>query len=446
MKILKLILVVAFIVPGIKSQGQFIEKLGKKAQKSAERTLERRVEKETEKATDDVLDEVFEGNDSGSGSQPTNSKENSGNTNSGSNTGNSSGTGYGNSSPGNSTGSGTVGSSTGATIVSGSTFFPDGDILFEESFAQDAFGDFPANWETNSGGEIISVSNQKALRLYPNSLCIANTGKLPENYALEFDLTTANLAYDGLSGSEFRFQFTNENKLNKDLRERSEFHFSLWQGSAVSDKIHVENFGTENKISNNINFKMNEKFNHTVHFTVVVNGKRARVYIDNEKVIDLPSFLQNNVGRYVQFYLRGTEPTRNHIAAISNVKITEEGEDIRSLLLKGGFSTTKILFDTGSDQIKAGSYKFLDKVGKTLAADPSLKVAIIGHTDSDGDSKANLTLSQKRAAAVKQYLTSNFSIPDASLQTDGKGESSPVADNATSEGKAQNRRVEFKKL
>ena len=441
---MKRIIPIAFlIVTGTvwQSEAQFLKKLGDKAKDSAEKTIERRVEKESAKKTDDAMDEVFEG-----GKKKKKDKKNKGAKETAGKSGNENGTGT-------QTGTGTQGkgqgssSGSGSEIVSGSTFFPNGEIVYEEKFQQDAQGDFPAGWETTSGGEVIVVNGTKALRLYPNSLCMASTGKLPEHYALEFDLITANLAYDGLSGSEFRVQFVNENKLNKDIRQRSEFHFSLWQGSAVADKIHVENFGATNTINNNINFKMNEKFNKTVHFTAVVNDKRLRVYIDNEKVIDLPSFLQNNVGRYVQFYLRGTEPAaRNHIAAIANLKVTEEGEDIRSLILKGGFSTTKILFDSGSDQLKSDSHDFLNKVGKALEGDASLKVMIIGHTDSDGDTKANLTLSQKRAASVKAYLIKNFRIAEANIQTDGKGESAPVADNNTADGKAKNRRVEFKKL
>ena len=407
---------------------QLIDRLGKKAEKAAERTVERRVERETEKKTDKTLDKVFNKKDKKkkkrTGDDPETGPQANGQT----------------SSPGKAK------SNTGQEIVSGSTFFPDGEVIFEENFAQDAQGDFPANWETTSGGEIILVDQQKALKFYPNSLCMASTGELPENYALEFDLITANLDYKELSGSEFRVQFVNENKLKIDQKQRSEFHFSLWQGSTVSDKIHVENYGTDNKISNNINYKMNNKFNKTVHFTAVVNGKRLRVYLDNEKVIDLPSFLQNNVGRYVQFYLKGTSPALDHIAAIANLKITEEGEDLRSMILKGGFSTTKILFDSGSDQLKSSSFTFLDKLGKTLESDGALKVRIIGHTDSDGDSKANLTLSEKRALAVKKYLLSKFSINDSNLQTEGKGEGEPVSENATAEGKAKNRRVEFKKI
>ncbi|RYG45841.1 MAG: OmpA family protein, partial [Chitinophagaceae bacterium] len=73
-------------------------------------------------------------------------------------------------------------------------------------------------------------------------------------------------------------------------------------------------------------------------------------------------------------------------------------------------------------------------------------VKVIGHTDSDGSADSNLALSKKRAEAVKKILSAEFGVPEASMQTDGKGAASPVGDNKTSTGKAQNRRVEFVKL
>ncbi len=422
MKTKVLLIICTFFISS--SHAQFFKKLGEKAEKAAERTVERRVEKESSKKTDQAIDSVFGTGKKKQKKEKKSKKDKEKNTND----------------------SKSSNKETNQDIVTGSSFFPDGNLIFEETFKEDNKGDFPANWETTGGGEIITIKGEKAFRLYPNSLCITKTGKLPENYALEFDLTTENLAYKELSGSEFRVQFTNENKLNKDLKQRAEFHFSLWQGSATADKIHVENFGTESKISNNINYKMNDVFNRTAHFTVVVNGKRLRVYIDNEKALDLPSLLQNNAGKYIQFYLRGTKQEENHIVAISNIKITEESEDIRSLIMKGGFSTTKILFDSGSDKIKNESFLYLDKIGKILLEDKNIKLKIIGHTDSDGDSKANLSLSQKRAISVKNYLQEKFKISETAIQTDGKGENEPVADNKTNEGKAQNRRVEFKKI
>ncbi|MDK2770902.1 MAG: OmpA family protein [Flavobacterium sp.] len=399
------------------SQAQLLDKLKKKAEKVAERTVEKRVEKETEKKTDEALDEVFE-EKSSKKNKKSSKKSNDESTSNSSNN----------------------------EIVTGSSFFPNGQVLFSDNFKQDSYGDFPVNWNTNSGGEIIKVNGEKAFKLNPSGTYTAKTSKLPENYALEFDLVTENLDYKGLSGSNFGLVFSNESTLSKP-KSGGKFGFSLWKGSNICNQINVQNWGkTNGKIDNNIPFKMQEKLNAITHFTVVVNKTRLRVYIDGEKAIDLPSFLSNNFGNYIQFYLKGTDPKEKHIVAISNVKITEEGEDIRSMLLKGGFSTTKILFDSGSDKLKKESYEFLDKMAKVLQDDSSIRLNIIGHTDSDGDEVKNMTLSKSRAAAVMNYFIDNKGLNKSRFMYQGRGENEPVADNTSAEGKAQNRRVEFQTL
>jgi outer membrane protein OmpA-like peptidoglycan-associated protein len=78
-----------------------------------------------------------------------------------------------------------------------------------------------------------------------------------------------------------------------------------------------------------------------------------------------------------------------------------------------------------------------------LKENPDVKVKIVGHTDSDGDDKANLILSEKRAAAVKAHLVKEYGIAEGNLATQGKGESQLADQTATSEGKANNKRVEF---
>ncbi len=399
------------------SQAQLLDKLKKKAEKAAERTVERRVEKETEKKTDEALDEVFE-EKSNKKNKKTAKKSNDEPTSTSSN----------------------------QEIVTGSSFFPNGKVLFSDKFKQDNYGDFPVNWNTNSGGEIIKVNGEKAFKLNPNGTYTAKTSKLPENYALEFDLVTENLDYKGLSGSNFGLIFSNESTLNKP-KNGGKFGFSLWKGSNICNQINVQNWGkTNGKIDNNIPFKMQEKFNTITHFTVVVNKTRLRVFIDNEKAIDLPSFLSNNFGNYIQFYLKGTDPKEKHIVAISNLKITEEGEDIRSMLLKGGFSTTKILFDSGSDKLKKESYEFLDKMAEVLQDDTSIRLNIIGHTDSDGDAVKNLTLSKSRAATVMNYFIDQKKLDKSRFMFQGRGENEPVTNNTSAEGKAQNRRVEFQTI
>jgi len=83
------------------------------------------------------------------------------------------------------------------------------------------------------------------------------------------------------------------------------------------------------------------------------------------------------------------------------------------------------------------------QISQALQQEQSMKLKIVGHTDADGDNASNLELSRQRAEAVKNALVSVYQIDAGRLVTDGKGESEPVSDNGTSDGKAQNRRVEF---
>jgi len=438
---MKAVIVLMLLVAGVRTApAQITKKVKKAAERGVERTVERRVEKESSKKTDEVLDKVFDeksgnkkapGTQTGSGAKKETSASGEGRADEGGVRG---GAGSDNELP------------TGAVpqneFVTGSTFFPDGQVVYSEDFARDAAGDFPAGWETNSGGEVITINGKKALRLYPNGVYLAGNGQLPENYALEFDLTTENLAYKGTSGSAFDLIFSDVRRLAKTPVNGARFRLPLWY--KANQYVAVENWGKGvSKINNRIDFALDSKLNTTTRYTVVVNGKRLRVYLDNQKVADLPSLLQNSAGRYFSFYLWGTNPEEyNHIVAVSNIKITEEKQDLRSMILKGGFSTTQILFASGSDRIQASSYGFLDELAATLNANPGFKLRIIGHTDSDGEETANLTLSAKRAESVKNYLAGK-GIGAERLETDGKGESEPVASNGTSEGKAQNRRVEF---
>ena len=83
------------------------------------------------------------------------------------------------------------------------------------------------------------------------------------------------------------------------------------------------------------------------------------------------------------------------------------------------------------------------QIYQVLQQDTGITLKIVGHTDSDGNDDANLALSTLRADAVKNALIKVYGVQQNRLFTEGKGEYEPVADNASQEGKAKNRRVEF---
>ena len=104
-----------------------------------------------------------------------------------------------------------------------------------------------------------------------------------------------------------------------------------------------------------------------------------------------------------------------------------------------------IEFESGSAVLATSGTQILDEMAVALNKVGGKKVKIIGHTDSSGDPAKNLSLSQERAVAVKNYLVGK-NINADSMSTEGLGPNKPVADNTTPEGRKKNRRIEFEVL
>ncbi|NOQ22799.1 MAG: OmpA family protein [Candidatus Aegiribacteria sp.] len=105
-------------------------------------------------------------------------------------------------------------------------------------------------------------------------------------------------------------------------------------------------------------------------------------------------------------------------------------------------SFDNIYFDSGSANIKPESYYVLDNMVEILNANPNAMVQVAGHTDSDGSSSYNQTLSEQRAASVFNFLVQR-GVPARMLTTMGFGENQPVVPNTSASNKAMNRRIEF---
>lgn len=107
------------------------------------------------------------------------------------------------------------------------------------------------------------------------------------------------------------------------------------------------------------------------------------------------------------------------------------------------FKAENVLFASSKAVLVASGKKELDVIVKYLAEFTGFNVTAEGHTDNTGDEKFNQTLSEKRAAAAKDYLVSK-GVDANRITTSGKGESEPIADNKTAEGRKKNRRVQFR--
>ncbi|WP_417525144.1 OmpA family protein [Marinovum sp.] len=119
-----------------------------------------------------------------------------------------------------------------------------------------------------------------------------------------------------------------------------------------------------------------------------------------------------------------------------NVKITNTGDRLIVTL------PNDILFAVDDATVRPDLQRDLRALASNLQAYPNSTVQIVGHTDSDGDAAYNLGLSKRRADSVANILVAS-GVSGSRLQTIGRGEDQPVADNLTPQGKAQNRRVEI---
>ncbi len=121
-------------------------------------------------------------------------------------------------------------------------------------------------------------------------------------------------------------------------------------------------------------------------------------------------------------------------------------EDLPGTLTAAGrISLYRIYFEAGKAVLKKESDPLLERIRDLLAKQPDLRLRIEGHTEARGSSEWNLKLSQARADAVKAWLVAH-AIDGGRLEAVGFGETKPIADNRTNEGRARNRRVDLVRL
>lgn len=339
-------------------------------------------------------------------------------------------------------------------------FVPGAKIIAAEDFSQDAVGDFPAKWNTNGSGEIITTNiapgryleTKKEVTMYPEWI-----KELPENFTLEFDL----LASDNFNfySSHFVVGFTTEKSISKDWRSYGRFGQGGTNSHLIQVSFHPTNAGMQQGYTTFTVFNNGNRglFNEAdqglfttknsrtkVHISIWRQGQRIRVYMNEKKVWDIPRALEEKLALNTVFFRNDGASNENDAFYFGNIKLAVGAPDTRNkLITEGKFVTHGILFDVNSDKIKPESYGTLKEIAGVLTENSNVKVKIIGHTDTDGDDGSNLALSKKRAEAVKNTLTKEFAIDALRITTDGKGESQPVETNTTPAGKASNRRVEF---
>jgi OOP family OmpA-OmpF porin len=310
-------------------------------------------------------------------------------------------------------------------------FIPGDKVIFYDDLSGEEMGEFPSRWRLDNGVFEVAKQGGKNWILCTDQGSIRpkiTVGPLPPKYTIEMEFY--------VKGGD----------------TRGHWFFIKWYDDQDQE---IGNFNTQDKhrtqlrlLDKDLALKdLSAPLAGGIHtMRVMATQSTMKCYIDNERVANVPAvegFKPVDFGVYMDPWKDETD----NPMLIGTFRYAEGGKTLKQQLDEAGRIVTHgILFDSGSDKIKGESYKTLADIGALLTENPTLRLSIEGHTDSDGADDYNMNLSQKRAASVRDYLIANYKIAGERLESKGWGESKPIDKNDTPEGKANNRRVELVKL
>jgi outer membrane protein OmpA-like peptidoglycan-associated protein len=317
-----------------------------------------------------------------------------------------------------------------------------------DDFTQDAVGDFPAKWNTDASGEIVTLAGQSGrwLKLTRAGFFTPEfITELPDNVTLEFDLAVPPTADPGIPLATVLVELPDLKETAGWQTAPNNFQVTAHpsaSGHGTSSMV-LRKDGTSAAANSTNTAQLTASKGKPVHIALWRQRQRVRVYMNEEKVWDIPRAVSASAKFNSIFFFVGGG-CGNCEYYLANLRVATGAPDTRNkILTEGKWVTRGILFDVNSDRIKGESYGSLKEIAGVLTENGDLTVQIVGHTDSDGDDAKNLDLSKRRAASVKTALAAEFKIDASRMETDGKGESQPVDKNDNPAGKANNRRVEF---
>jgi OmpA-OmpF porin, OOP family len=311
-------------------------------------------------------------------------------------------------------------------------FEPGERPILTVDFSEDNLGDFPRRFDLIAGSwDIIDWQGDRYLRAVSGgAVAIVLPETLPEKFTLEtaVSLQHGNAYFSITPGPAYEIPPRN------------------YRGSAVS--VHFTEAGVTGVQGGGP--RVMSPHDHQLVSTsvlplrVMADGEHMKVYFGEQRVANVPNAV---FPRSDTLYVSVAWAHPDRPILMGPIHIASGGADLYSRLERDGrVATQGILFDVNSDVIRPESAPTLAEIATMLRQHPELRIAIEGHTDSDGEAAFNQQLSERRAAAVKRYLVESYEIDGSRLESAGFGESRPVASNDTPEGKQENRRVELVRL
>ena len=310
-------------------------------------------------------------------------------------------------------------------------FVPGDEIVFYDDFSADDVGDFPRRFELVAGNwDVVEWEGGRYLRATGSgAVAVPLPRTMPERFTIEFpvSLRHGNASVRVTSGRAF------------DARP------ATYKGSAVSvlaTRAGLQPVGAGPNTMAPIEHRFER--DGLAALRIMADGDHMKVYLDQKRVTNAPNAV---FPRSDTLFLSASWAGEERPILIGPIRVAGGGRDLYDRLERDGrVATHGVLFATGSDRIRPESTPTLKEIGTMLQQHPELRLGIEGHTDDQGEDADNQDLSERRAASVVGFLVAEYGIDAARLEPAGFGESRPVADNATVEGRQQNRRVELVRL
>ncbi|MFH1195787.1 MAG: OmpA family protein [bacterium] len=333
-------------------------------------------------------------------------------------------------------------SQTGKVEWSKYDFVPGDIIIFEDDLIGEQNGEFPSKWDLTKGTiENAMLDGENVIYFIE---CNTNGGGgivpllknskedyLPEEFTIEFD------AYFERPNNHYLLylvDYKNQLKLDKEFKAGDKW--LRFEQNSIDGKNITANWypGTSGKDT-----KPNPGWRH---IAVSFNKRALKAYLDDSRIINIPNLDYNPTGITLGYH----NPGGNKKGYVKNIRIAKGAVPLYDKMMSDGkIVTTGIKFDVNKSNIKPESMGVINSIINLMNEKPDLNFSVEGHTDSDGDEKSNQTLSEVRAKSVMNKLI-ELGVNSSRLNSKGFGESKPIADNNTTEGKANNRRVEFVKF
>ena len=316
-----------------------------------------------------------------------------------------------------------------------SDFVAGDEIIFEDLLIGEKLGEFPSMWDLKEGNaEVANVNGENAIHMEIATLIMPfmkEKNYLPDVFTIEFDLFIPKREKLGLN-SRYNIDLV-------DANGKVAFQIYCY---LTNDQITVNwnwKSGGENSSGKVENFPFNrDEFNH---FAISFNKRAMKAYVNGNRFVNIPRC--DAPARFQVYSYQGAAEDKRFI---KNLRIAKGAVPLYDRMMTDGkIISYGITFDVNKSTIKPESMGEINRIATLLKENPDLKFSVEGHTDATGTAANNQTLSDSRSKAVVDKLV-EMGIAKDRLQSAGKGQTSPIADNGTDEGRAKNRRVEFIKL